>query len=177
MADYALNPGSRSVRELRKQLRESLKLRVLGIPVPPKLEKQSDVRLAILFSGGLDCTVLARITHDILSLAFEIDLLNVAFENLRILKSASSSKTGTKNFATVSIDPEQPPSASQSDRVEKISSFETCPDRCTGRKAFQELQEICPRRIWRFVIVSYSPVAYSSKIAENFRSMLRMKRQ
>lgn len=47
-------------------------------------------RVAILFSGGLDCTLLARMTSDLLPTSEPIDLLNVAFENPRVHKDASS---------------------------------------------------------------------------------------
>ena len=52
--------------------------------MPPFTEANS-ARVAILFSGGLDCTVLACIMHTILPLSQPIDLLNVAFENPRIV--------------------------------------------------------------------------------------------
>lgn len=41
------------------------------------------VRIAILFSGGLDCTLLAMLAHRVAPPEETIDLLNVAFENLR----------------------------------------------------------------------------------------------
>lgn len=83
-------------------------------------------RVAILFSGGLDCTVLARLIHDILPLEQEVDLLNVAFENPRVLKSSGAG----------------------------ISAFSTCPDRMTGLSSHSELVRICPGRLWRFVSIN-----------------------
>lgn len=35
-----------------------------------------------------------------------------------------------------------------------LSPYESCPDRETGRKAFRELQHVCPDRTWRFVAVN-----------------------
>lgn len=82
----------------------------------------------MLFSGGLDCTVVARLTHDILPSGQSIDLINVAFENPRIAA--------------------QNPDRTQDDL------YEMCPDRVTGRKSFTELLKTCPDRPWRFVTVS-----------------------
>lgn len=105
---------------------ESLQLRVLGVPVPPKAGP-SDARVAVLFSGGLDCTVLARIASDIIPAGQAIDLVNVAFENPRIASQ-------NKNLSTAEL-------------------YELCPDRMTGRKSFAELLAVCPDRPWRFVTV------------------------
>lgn len=103
---------------------------MLDIPLPPGAG-DSDARLAVLFSGGLDCTVLARVASEILPSGQPIDLINVAFENPRI--------------------------ASQHPDHSKEQLYELCPDRITGRKAFGELLETCPSRPWRFVTVC-SPI-------------------
>ncbi|KAK4465841.1 asparagine synthase [Cladorrhinum samala] len=116
---------------LKQQLVESLRLRVLNIPRPPNTETDSKTRVAVLFSGGLDCTVLARLCHEILGPDQGIDLLNVGFENPRVvaqLKKDSNGEVG--NF------------------------YEACPDRMTGRKSFAELQKVCPGRAFRFVAVN-----------------------
>ncbi|KAF2277333.1 asparagine synthase [Westerdykella ornata] len=83
-------------------------------------------RVAILFSGGLDCTILARLSHDLLPATEPIDLLNVAFENPRI---HSKLETG-------------------------VSPYDLCPDRLTGRASYAELVQTCPNRIWRFVEIN-----------------------
>lgn len=92
--------------------------------------------IAILFSGGLDCTVLARITHSLLPIEEPIDLLNVAFENPRINK----------------------PSASSTD--DAGTSYEICPDRITGRASYSELQTTCRDRTWRFVAINIPYTEY-----------------
>lgn len=118
---------------LKDQLLESLRLRILNVPQPP-LEGHSpvsDTRVAVLFSGGLDCTVLARLAHEVLDSNQGIDLLNVAFENPRVVAQLKKEAKG------------QP-----------ISNFyEACPDRITGRKSFAELQKVCRGRTFRFVAV------------------------
>ncbi len=101
----------------------------MNIPLPPGVE-DGEARLAVLFSGGLDCTVLARMASDLISPNEPIDLINVAFENPRI--------------------------ASQNRDRSQDELYELCPDRVTGRKAFAELLNACPARPWRFVTVSFN---------------------
>ena len=124
--------GSPAVSRLCQLLRESTKLRTLNIPVPPS-KITPLVRGAVLFSGGLDCTVLARLIHDNLPEEQEIDLLNVAFENPRVIQAASS--------------------VSCPSLVAASSPFSLCPDRITGLASHQELLQTCPGRIWRFVAI------------------------
>lgn len=126
-----LSQDSPSVSQLHEHLLSSLRARTLGVPVPPG-RTESDARLAVLFSGGLDCTVLARLVDDLLPTEQWVDLINVAFENPRIKA--------------------QLPDADQTDL------YELCPDRLTGRKSFAELVATCPGRRWRFVAVSTSSV-------------------
>lgn len=117
---------------LKEQLLESIRLRILNIPVPPSTDGRT--RLSVLFSGGLDCTVLARLCHEVLDPDQAIDLLNVAFENPRVVAQLKNGADST------------------------LSDFyEACPDRITGRRSFAELQKVCPGRAFRFVAVSYCP--------------------
>ncbi|ESZ92226.1 hypothetical protein SBOR_7391 [Sclerotinia borealis F-4128] len=144
---HILSLDSPSVMTLRHHLCESLKPRVLTIPTPPSIGHSHNVRLAILFSGGLDCTVLARLAHDLLPPDQEIDLLNVAFENPRVIKAAQTGPRLKKGA-------QPPPPDSTQTLGNKVSPYELCPDRETGRKAHLELQTVCPGRKWRFVAVS-----------------------
>ncbi|KAI1194585.1 asparagine synthase-domain-containing protein [Nemania serpens] len=116
---------------LRHRLVESLKPRVLDVPQPPNATSEADVRIAILFSGGLDCTVLARLAHDLIPISQGLDLINVAFENPR----------------QVALQAKQP-------HLQAPDIYESCPDRVTGRIAFAELQSSCPGRYWRFIAVN-----------------------
>ncbi|KAI5466315.1 asparagine synthase-domain-containing protein [Mariannaea sp. PMI_226] len=124
---YKLTSESKPVQVLQQHLEESLRLRVLDVPLPPKAS-QTDARVAVLFSGGLDCTVLARLAHELIPLDQSIDLLNVAFENPRI--------------------------AAQNKDFSREDLYEKCPDRITGRNAFRELSRICGDRSWRFVTIN-----------------------
>ncbi len=132
-AAVRLTAQSASVRQLRDRLAESLRLRLSDIPVPPAARADSDTRVAVLFSGGLDCTVLARMSHDLLPPEQGVDLLNAAFENPRIAAQLAK----------------QP--------LVAADIYEACPDRITGRKSFAELQRVCPGRAWRFIAVRSWP--------------------
>lgn len=133
----SLTVDSCAVQELERRLRQSLHLRIQKVPEPPSITT-SDVKVAVLFSGGLDCTLLARVSHDILPKNESIDLLNVAFENPRVAAAAAG-----KEGATLSV-------------------YESCPDRITGRAAFAELQRVCPERNWRFVAID---IPYTETVA------------
>jgi asparagine synthetase B (glutamine-hydrolysing) len=88
----------------------------------------NDTRLAILFSGGLDCSVMAWLIHTLLPHAEPIDLINVAFENPR----------------TVAAQKTRP-----------VDVYNVCPDRITGRAGWEELCKLSvPQgRKWRFIEV------------------------
>lgn len=126
MLDY----DTPSISLLRQRLLESLRLRVLNVPEPPDLPSDIDTRVAILFSGGLDCTVLVRLVHDLIPVGQGIDLINVAFENPR-------------QVAILAKQPNPP----------KGGVYESCPDRITGRKSFSELKSACSGRYIRFIAV------------------------
>jgi asparagine synthetase B (glutamine-hydrolysing) len=85
-------------------------------------------RIAVLFSGGLDCSVLAWLIHTLLPPNEPIDLINVAFENPRTI-------------------------AAQKTKIEDI--YRVCPDRLTGLAGWEELCRLSQStaRNWRFVEV------------------------
>ena len=124
-----LTQESESVGLLEDLLRDSLKSR-LATPSHDarNMTKDSQSRIAVLFSGGLDCSVLARLAHDQLPINQPIDLLNVAFHNPRVHGSDIS-----KDDSTI---------------------YETCPDRMTARASLAELQRACPGRQFRLIEVN-----------------------
>lgn len=136
------------VKDLQSKLRQSLTLRIEDVPVPPGYIQGESAKIAVLFSGGLDCTLLARLAHDILPTNEPIDLLNVAFENPRVAAAAAAT---SKQKTSSSSSPSEP-----------TSFYETCPDRITGRSAHAELQRTCPGRVWRFVAID---IPYAETIA------------
>jgi len=123
-----------AVGDLERQLTSSLRLRVVGVPEPPRVSSTADrdVRIAILFSGGLDCTILARLAHELVPTGQGLDLINVAFENPRLVAQYLK----------------------QPEVARKMDFYETCPDRMTARKAFAELKAACPERAWRLIAVN-----------------------
>lgn len=142
--DNRLVPDTPSVEALRQQLIESLRLRVLDVPSPPGADQhQTKTKVAILFSGGLDCTVMARMCHDLIPLDQGIDLINVAFENPRVAANAQKSRVPEDSVP--------------------FDIYEVCPDRITGRKSFAELQSVCPGRAWKFLAVRLSTPVHVKK--------------
>ncbi|OQO12240.1 hypothetical protein B0A48_02881 [Cryoendolithus antarcticus] len=144
----SLTEKSNAVTQLESLLTESLRLRMSSIPEPPlnNVQRYPRAKLAILFSGGLDCTVLARLAHDLLPLSEPIDLLNVAFENPRIHAKIDTT-------------------------VEPTAAFESCPDRITGRSSYAELERICPGRSWRFVAID---IPYTETLEHHDRVLALM---
>lgn len=70
--------------------------------------------------------------HEVTIVSQDIDLLNVAFENPRVIEAASK-RCSVGSCAQ--------------------SSYEMCPDRVTGRTSHLELERLCPGRTWRFVSI------------------------
>lgn len=117
------------VDQFEKSLEEAVRIRTNTIP--PRLDPTdtSFSRVAVMYSGGVDCAVLARLLHEVLEPEDSIDLLNVSFENPRSIANAR------KLDAT----------------FDKI--YDT-PDRLTGIQGYLELCEVCPTRTWRFVEIN-----------------------
>lgn len=74
-------------------------------------------KIGILFSGGIDCTILAVLADRYVDQACAIDLINVSFEKVR--------RTALK--------------------YEEDINYST-PDRVSSRETLQELQMLCPKR-------------------------------
>ncbi|KAJ9228883.1 hypothetical protein DTO207G8_4823 [Paecilomyces variotii] len=144
-----LDLGSPAVETLRQKLWRSLELRIRNVPEPPHYSAAQNSKVAVLFSGGLDCTVLARLAHEILPADESVDLLNVAFENPRVAAAAAKSQTKSNE-----------------------SVYERCPDRITGRAAHAELQSVCPGRTWRFVAIDV-PYIETSEHRERVKRLMR----
>jgi asparagine synthetase B (glutamine-hydrolysing) len=132
----SLSLSSSCVQILEHELRRSVEIRVRNIPQLGCGSPGADAKVAVLFSGGLDCTLLARLAHDALPKHESIDLINVAFENPRVaaaLKAKHEKENGKEQMPSI---------------------YESCPDRITGRAGHAELQKVCPDRVWRFVAVN-----------------------
>jgi asparagine synthetase B (glutamine-hydrolysing) len=127
----SLDGRSEPVQTLRRLLSEAVETRVTNVPswnAAPGT-RLGNTRVAVLFSGGLDCTVLARLASDSLPQDQDIDLINVAFENPRLVLRMPSD-------------------------AGPLDIYEACPDRITGRASLEELRKTCPGRAWRFIAVN-----------------------
>lgn len=124
------------LEQLKQCLLDSVEVRTHCQPmlckscVSEKLRGTPDVscrhsKIAIMFSGGLDSTVLAVLTDRVWPAEEAIDLLNVAFP--------SPAKTG---------------------KAPSVETF-SVPDRLTGLQALEELKRISPSRKWNFVQVRH----------------------
>ncbi|KAF7982054.1 hypothetical protein HWV62_30334 [Athelia sp. TMB] len=120
------------------QLDRSVKLQVQNVPHQPSVNGQA--RVAVLFSGGIDCTILAFFASRNLPIEEPIDLLNVAFDNPRKVQAQSPSATKKKKKKPPIVQAQAP-------------SFNV-PDRLTGLQEVEELRRLCPGRTWNFVEVN-----------------------
>ncbi|GAA6049277.1 hypothetical protein JCM3770_005918 [Rhodotorula araucariae] len=134
------------IAELERAIRARVAT-VPSVPAPP------DARIAILFSGGLDCTVLAAVLDRVLPDGEAVDLINVAFENPRKLKAkqAGSGKGKEKAVAAVDamdVDEMPPPDPPVTSKVYDV------PDRLTARDSWEELKRLRPQRKWNLIEVN-----------------------
>ena len=124
----------KEIQLLEAILLESIKKRISCQPmlckscVKKNLEDGNTLRchhskVAVMFSGGLDSTVLAALVDRVWSSGESIDLLNVAFPS-----PARNQAPATANVFNV-------------------------PDRLTGLQALEELKTLNPNRKWNFVQV------------------------
>ncbi len=127
--------------ELISLLTNSLKQRVEATPslckncIKSKFSKASVAviscdhpKIGILFSGGIDCTILAVLADKFIDKTSAIDLVNVSFE--KIVRNQLAKKQQTTS-----------------------DSYET-PDRLTSRQTLNELLELCPERKWNLIEVN-----------------------
>ena len=80
--------------------------------------------IGILFSGGVDCSMVATLADKFIDRSRPIDLINIAFEKV----SYSIKKPDDINW--------------------------NVPDRLTGIETLKELKRLCPNRAWNFVEVN-----------------------
>ncbi|KAI8928834.1 asparagine synthase-domain-containing protein [Entophlyctis helioformis] len=162
----ALMPGmamDSAVQSLWMTLSVAVERRALTIP-PPALPDTA--RLGILFSGGLDCMVLAALAHDALPMDEPIDLLNVGFENPRIASHRARSAASASASASKKHHRDRAGSGGDGDDSASGSGTYDVPDRVTGRLGAGELRALFPGRVWRFIEVD---VPYTEAVAQRSR--------
>lgn len=116
-------------------------------------------RVAVLFSGGIDSTILACLAHRHIPLDEPIDLLNVAFENPRKIQLKVEGNFG--GFTREKKKAVKRALRSASHSAEDISGDGATkgendldylvPDRVTGLQEVEELRRVCKGRTWNFV--------------------------
>ncbi|KZP32325.1 hypothetical protein FIBSPDRAFT_1020784 [Athelia psychrophila] len=133
-------PGifDKAVDDLIYHLDRSVKQQVQNIP--QSLAVKDQARVAVLFSGGIDCTILAYFASQNLPIDEPIDLLNVAFNNPRKLQAQAPTTKKKKK------DKPQPANAN-------APSYNV-PDRLTGLQEVEELRRLCPGRTWNFSLAN-----------------------
>lgn len=123
------------------RLDEAVRLRVQNIPPRPPGDSNDkhSARLAVLFSGGLDCTVLALIADSHLPRSEPIDLLNVAFENPRALEAAERQRRAYAKGKGRATGERVVPGPVEENEYEERRRVYGVPDRLTGLEAVAEL--------------------------------------
>ena len=172
-------------------LSESVRRRVTNIHTE---QPADEAHVAVLFSGGLDCTTLALLADRYVPEGQPIDLLNVGFENVRAIEAAkherekrlrsalkaaakkgakAKSGTNSKNAGTTEAS-----SAAQQERAEPLAGMVVdneegllndiyaVPDRLTGLASYAELCALAPHRRWNFVEINVPYAEYTAHRAE-----------
>ncbi|KAG1655102.1 Asparagine synthetase domain-containing protein 1 [Nymphon striatum] len=109
-----------------------------------KKMKCSHANIAILFSGGIDCAVIAAYADKYTQPNIPIDLINVAF--CQKDKCSIPSKHKEKNREVE----DKTSSSEKSD-----DGTYSVPDRITGYESLKELKLIFPHRTWNFIELSF----------------------
>ncbi|KAH9944543.1 asparagine synthase-domain-containing protein [Epithele typhae] len=137
---------SDTVDRLIVELDRSVMLRVRNIPQRDNAPGQA--RVAVLFSGGIDSTMVAFLADRHVDPDEPIDLLNVAFENPR--------KIAVKVEGNVYALPKREKKKKLQERLDYSTVTVTydVPDRITGRQEVEELRRLCPRRKWNFLEIN-----------------------
>ncbi|KAJ3385118.1 Asparagine synthetase domain-containing protein 1 [Entophlyctis sp. JEL0112] len=152
-----------AVSKLYAHLSMAVRARVCDVP---------SGRISVLFSGGIDCTVLAALAAEQMASLENsdaqvervvIDLINVAFENPRVnraLELSSASAIGSfmrkkdkKNGASISAPKLNRESGLHDGRTANPPGAFDVPDRITGVAGYHELRAAYPQIEWRFVYV------------------------
>ncbi|EJD55190.1 hypothetical protein AURDEDRAFT_78144 [Auricularia subglabra TFB-10046 SS5] len=130
-------------------LDSSVRLRVQDIPpLSPTTEtllpdEGPPARVAVLFSGGIDSSMVAFLADRHVPPDEPIDLLNVAFENPRKLRALQEPQQPRMHKRKKLGMPQEP-----------IVPSYMVPDRVTGLEELEELRSLRPARRWNFVEVN-----------------------
>ncbi|XP_002135786.2 asparagine synthetase domain-containing protein CG17486 [Drosophila pseudoobscura] len=99
-------------------------------------------KVCILFSGGIDCTVLAILADRYVPDGEPIELINVAFERITAPNTAD-----TQEYWNV-------------------------PDRKTALQSYNELKRICPKRFWILIEVNVTRQELQLQLSQHIRHLI-----
>ncbi|CAE7133023.1 unnamed protein product [Rhizoctonia solani] len=159
--------STEQVEDFISRLDDSVRSRVASIPSNNADLPRSEVpvaRLGVLFSGGIDSSIVAYLADRHIPRDEPIDLLNVGFENPRTLgvpqnkalQAAKVQKKRTKKERKKGLyAPETPLTISTpvTNEIKTAGTYDV-PDRLTGLQQLEELRRLCPHRKWNFVCVN-----------------------
>ncbi|KAF9480031.1 hypothetical protein BDN70DRAFT_912901 [Pholiota conissans] len=154
---------SQAVDDLISNLDRSVMLQVRDIPRVSLPEGKA--RVGVLFSGGIDSTIITFLANRHIPLHEPIDLLNVAFENPRKLKIQEEGNIGGKRIRKAE-------SRRSEVKTEQAKIPYSVPDRVTGLEEVEELRRVCPERTWNFVEINvpYNECQAARPIVESLMS-------
>ncbi len=162
-------------------LADSVRRRVTNISTHQKADQ---AHVAILFSGGLDCTTLALLADRYVPREQPIDLLNVGFENVRAIEAARLERERRKLARVKAAQKQQgktrynsrsdggavpisepidsaPEPGDVQDEGQPIDIY-AVPDRLTGLSSYAELRTLAPTRRWNFIQINVPYTEYTS---------------
>ncbi|CAE6338642.1 unnamed protein product [Rhizoctonia solani] len=157
--------STEQIEDFISRLDDSVRSRVASIPNNSVDQPQNETpvaRLGVLFSGGIDSSVVAFLADRHIPRDEPIDLLNVGFENPRTLgvpqnKAAQAAKVQRKRDKKERKKglhaPEMPSVPARTTNDPPKTGTYDVPDRLTGLQQLEELQRLCPHRKWNFVCV------------------------
>uniref|UniRef100_A0A336LXQ2 CSON009715 protein n=1 Tax=Culicoides sonorensis TaxID=179676 RepID=A0A336LXQ2_CULSO len=111
-------------------------------------------RIGILFSGGLDCSILAKLADIHIPRDQPIDLINVAFEKV---KRKPNPRQTNKEKDVIR---------------EQVPIDWNVPDRLTAHQTFNELKKICPDRQWKLVEVNVTRNELENELSTRLRNLI-----
>ncbi|KAJ2928771.1 hypothetical protein H1R20_g8336, partial [Candolleomyces eurysporus] len=121
-------------------------LRVRDIP---QTGPAGSARVSVLFSGGIDSTIVAYLAHNHVPPDEAIDLFNVAFENPRKIRLQQAGNIE----ALPKRQRKRERAALDATHWQAETSY-SVPDRVTGLQELEELKKLCPGRRWNFVEIN-----------------------
>ncbi|XP_034473550.1 asparagine synthetase domain-containing protein CG17486 [Drosophila innubila] len=101
--------------------------------------KCGHAKICVLFSGGIDCTILALLADKFVPQTEPIELINVAFERV-----ASATTESSWNV----------------------------PDRQTSQQSYEELQRLCPQRMWQLHEVNVTRDQLKQQLSSHIHQLI-----